>query len=325
MLEAFKSLGNTFVNRIRNPFGGTFLLIWVAYHWRLIFSLFNFDSRHTLSDKIKIIESYYDTSKSWDLVWFPVLLTFLSIILYLIFQHISLAIFTFFDRWVKPIVLKTVDKNQIIAKSDFEKVELEASEYQKKLKEIKDENYKLVIENEKTEKQNQDLNYQLTKQIRMFDEFKSENIIYHLRFKNDFSRGRTFDTWNETYDSPPNFRVSTFSDQLVLENFDENEKLKSGNFGVDIDLDYQIIDNSDYKVVLNAKASEGASIQFSLNTSDLNGGGLTTQAPMLLSKNYSEFYQTFSSKLAKGLRIKLIAHHPGIGQIFIRDLKIYKS
>lgn len=138
IVENIKSAANNILERVRNPFGGALMIAWVVYNWKLVYTVFNFDSDCKLNDKLVLIETYISAAHKWTLLWGPIIAAFVTIISFLTLSHIALFAVTFFSKWVKPAVYYIVDRNQITDKKSHDSLKESFIELQTEYDDAKD-------------------------------------------------------------------------------------------------------------------------------------------------------------------------------------------
>jgi len=112
---------NPFSERATTPFVGAFLIALLVYNWQILFTLFSFDPGNSRKDKIDIITNYFLDNHWIERLLFPLLITFVIIVLYYLFSNLSLGISTFFNRWFKATILYLTDRSKIIPRDEHEK------------------------------------------------------------------------------------------------------------------------------------------------------------------------------------------------------------
>ncbi len=111
---------NPFTEKNSTPFAGAFIIALIIYNWKLVFSLFTFDSFQTRPEKIEIISSYLQNPHWPSRLGWPLLIAFGSILFYYVFNYLSLGITTFFNRWFKATILYYFDSGKIMTKEEHE-------------------------------------------------------------------------------------------------------------------------------------------------------------------------------------------------------------
>lgn len=129
--------------KTKNPFLGTYLVVWLIRNWRLVFTVFNFDENFSLDEKIKWIEIYYSEKDFiWNLVnnigW-----AFLVLVLTYILLNISRLIINFSEKRVTPHIYKITDSNSIVLKETYDNLSQNKNNLEIKLEKERDNKLKL--------------------------------------------------------------------------------------------------------------------------------------------------------------------------------------
>ncbi|WP_273566791.1 hypothetical protein [Maribacter halichondriae] len=137
------SFSDNFKEKTRNPFLGTYVLIWILRNWELVYSLFNFDNSYKLENKVAFIKKYYETNSFsegvfWNLGW-----TFLVLTITYVVLNISRVIINISEKQLKPWVYKKTDSKSIVLKSDHEQVRSTRDSLQLRLDRERDSKSKL--------------------------------------------------------------------------------------------------------------------------------------------------------------------------------------
>ncbi len=111
MKEKLEELFDGLKERLKSNFLLTFIVIWLIHHWRFVFILFNFDEYYYLDSKIVKLENYLeDETKRWNLWYYPIIWTFVSISAYYLFSTISELLFIGYNNARKKIYEKFENK-----------------------------------------------------------------------------------------------------------------------------------------------------------------------------------------------------------------------
>lgn len=143
--EFLVSFSDNFREKTRNPFLGTYILIWLLRNWELVYSLFNFDNTYKLADKIEFIKMYYTTHSFtegvlWNLGW-----TFLVLTITYLVLNMSRVIVNISEKQLKPWIYKKTDSKSIVLKSIHEQVRNERDTLQIRLDQERESKSKLEI------------------------------------------------------------------------------------------------------------------------------------------------------------------------------------
>lgn len=151
------SFQQNFKEKTKNPFLGTYLIVWLIINWRLVFTIFNFDDDFTLSDKIDWIEEYYENrSFLWNLVT-TIFWAFVVLITTYILLNISRLIINFSEKKVSPFIYKITDSNSIVLKETYDKLSLDKNQLEIKIEKERENKVKLQNEISRLEKVIEDL------------------------------------------------------------------------------------------------------------------------------------------------------------------------
>lgn len=112
------TIGSFFDNlatKSRNPFLGTFVIVWLCRNWEVIFALFHFDDAMTLTDKIQFLSDRvkYETFWSelgWNIVW-----TFFVLLLTYILINATRYITNIFENRITPRINEWSNPKRIVS------------------------------------------------------------------------------------------------------------------------------------------------------------------------------------------------------------------
>lgn len=111
--EAWSSLKDNIKDRITNPFLGTFVVVWIAHNWQVVYSFFYFDNSWKLESKIKYFKDYWiDKSFFWNLMYVAATTLGILIITYL-FLAIARYLAKIFENIIIPFINK-ISKGKIV-------------------------------------------------------------------------------------------------------------------------------------------------------------------------------------------------------------------
>lgn len=143
--------------RAKNPFLGTFLMVWIIRNWELVYTLFNFDDEHKLDFKVQFIKKYYENFSFWSNflgnTWWSLSILILSYLL----LNISRLVVNFSEKKIKPQVYKITDKTSIVTKEELDIVRNSRNEIQNRLNDERDSKANLESRLKNLESTNSDL------------------------------------------------------------------------------------------------------------------------------------------------------------------------
>ncbi len=121
--DTLNSLKDSLLEKTKNPFLGTYVLVYVIRKWEAIFSLFHFDVGMDLNSKIRTFSGYLQGYDIWvDILvnagWTIVLLlvTYLCI-------NIGMLITRLYKNLLTPLVYKLTDPKSVVTIEEYNKME----------------------------------------------------------------------------------------------------------------------------------------------------------------------------------------------------------
>lgn len=149
--ELLVSFKDNIKQKTTNPFFGTLIIVWIIHNWVFVYTLFNFDEKILLSNRIALLEKYLEPKYfSISLLW-CILTTFIVLFMSYVFLNASRFIVNYFEKTVTPFVYKITDKSSIILKSEYNSLIKEKEKYELKYENEKESKQKLQDEIEKLE------------------------------------------------------------------------------------------------------------------------------------------------------------------------------
>jgi hypothetical protein len=139
------SFSDNFKEKAKNPFLGTYLLVWLIRNWDLIYTIFNFDENSTLKDKKNFITNYYKdgdflTNLATNILWaFAVLITTYVLL------NLSRLIVNLSEKRLTPWIYKITDSKSIVLKTEYERIRAESDDLQLRLDKERESKSRLEI------------------------------------------------------------------------------------------------------------------------------------------------------------------------------------
>ncbi|WP_159018717.1 hypothetical protein [Algibacter sp. L3A6] len=130
LLISFKE---NFNEKVKNPFLGSYVLVWIVRNWVLIYSLFNFKDDLTLAKRIEYIKTYFSNNEFLPNLFSNILWTFGLLLITYILLNLSRFIVNFSEKRIKPLVYKITDSNSIVLKTEYNRLQSLNEELQKRL------------------------------------------------------------------------------------------------------------------------------------------------------------------------------------------------
>jgi len=127
------SFKDNFKEKTRNPFLGTYLIVWLIRNWELVYSLFNFDNNLKLVDKIDFIKDFYTKNEFLINLWTNVYWSFGLLILTYFLLNISRLITNLSEKKLTPWIYKITDSNSIVLKIEYNRIRSDRDDLQLRL------------------------------------------------------------------------------------------------------------------------------------------------------------------------------------------------
>lgn len=179
------SFRDNFKEKTRNPFLGTYLIVWLIRNWELVYTLFNFDQKQNLANKIDFIKTYYSNNNFLQNLWTNVYWSFGLLVLTYLLLNISRLITNLSEKRLTPWIYKITDSKSIVLKTEYNRIRAERDEIQFRLDQERDLKSKLEnqikrLENELTESKNRKPEEEITLEsvLPKIDNDNSLNILH---------------------------------------------------------------------------------------------------------------------------------------------------
>lgn len=127
------SFTDNFKEKTKNPFLGTYLLVWMIRNWDLIYTIFNFDEDFTLYDKKSFISNYFIKGNFIDDLLTNIFWTFCLLILTYLLLNFSRFIVNLSEKQITPWVYKITDSKSIVLKTEYERIRSDNDDLQMRL------------------------------------------------------------------------------------------------------------------------------------------------------------------------------------------------
>jgi hypothetical protein len=150
MKEKIDELYEGLKERLKSNFLITFIIIWLLHHWRLIYTIFNFDKDQTLISKKAFIAKYIsDEGMLW--LWIvPLLWSFCSMILFYCFSSLSELLNIRYHN-LRKMIYKRWDNKKIKTIEEFLEVIAEKEKVQAQIIELERRRDTILAINERLE------------------------------------------------------------------------------------------------------------------------------------------------------------------------------
>lgn len=152
------SFTDNFKEKTRNPFLGTYLLVWFIRNWELVYTLFNFDKDSNLNYKKEFIYNYYKENDFISNLFINILWSFGLLILTYLLLNLSRFIVNLFEKKLTPWIYKVTDSKSIVLKESYDKLKSEKNILELNLEKERESKGRLQTEISKLEKKIEESN-----------------------------------------------------------------------------------------------------------------------------------------------------------------------
>lgn len=311
--ELNKSFWSTLKERTTSPFYGTFVITWLLWNWKIIFSIFFVSEKHLSVNRIEYVGSLLNIKL---LLFYPILST--AVILFLMpFITINVyRVYLYFERWKRNIKTDIEDTQLLTLEESIAIREEKVSEGERftKALELKDKEIS-----------------RLEKTINSIEKRKSENqqkkSARDVIFEDDFeyNKGWVLNYWGSTDPSKTN-RIQGSTMIFQAEEQELTGRIKEN--GAYIDLRDGILNGKSYEISCKVKADPNTTMSFQLWVHDTIGGdpNASVREPsnfIIPTQQYETIKLIYTARPSNALRIHLHTK-PGHGQIFVDKVRVIR-
>ncbi|MDN3595285.1 hypothetical protein [Zunongwangia endophytica] len=122
------SLKDNLYEKTKNPFLGTYILVWLVRNWELVFTILNFDDDYKLSDKVEFVKLYYFDHGFLLGLLINIGWTFLVLIITYLLLASSKLISNAYENIISPWLSKKIDSKLVVPKEKFENLREERND-----------------------------------------------------------------------------------------------------------------------------------------------------------------------------------------------------
>lgn len=208
MIDKITSLFDNYSEKIKNPFFGTIISVWLIHNWRIPYALFNFDKECSMQDKINFIADYFGKQNFWLELLNIIGYSFLVLIFSFVLMAISRALTDFYYKIVEPFIKTKIDKKEILTLATKNSLD-------NKIKELEDNLNGKREEITRTESNSQAITRNRDLIQSEFQEFQRQTDITIKKLTEDLN------VYTRTKEATDNIREMYLK---VIESFDDLER-----------------------------------------------------------------------------------------------------
>lgn len=108
------------IQKSRNPFFGTFIVVWVIRNWQFILTLFNLDLYPTMERKVEALKDYFADATLVGSFFWNAFITLGVLIASYVLLNVSKAIALFFQNYVSLWLQDRLDPLSVVPKEQLD-------------------------------------------------------------------------------------------------------------------------------------------------------------------------------------------------------------
>ena len=121
--KIFESCEDSIVQRVSNPYFGTYIAVLLIDNWKLLYTLFTFNPSDTRVERIAIITDYINQAGGLSCLFLKCAgIAFVPFLIYYLLSHLSGCISNWSELRIKPWLLKRIDRGSVVEKEKYDKL-----------------------------------------------------------------------------------------------------------------------------------------------------------------------------------------------------------
>jgi len=224
MTDHIVSFFDNYKSKIRNPFIGTMISVWIIRNWVVLYALLSFDNNRTMEWKIKFISDYFLTVYFWGEFWHVIGISFFSLLITFILLGISRGLTDFYYKIIEPFIVTKIDKGQIFTKKDKKTLENRIAFLDSKLEKVVDAVYKAEEINEKLQLKLQETEKLHSQELELMSNSRSATQSQYEHMRDQTSK------WNAVFEKFDEIHQQLSNDmEGILINLRDNHSIIAPN------------------------------------------------------------------------------------------------
>lgn len=122
----FKEFFSPYMDRIKSPFFGTFVIVWILCNWRFFIKLYNLPINEEYDGQITFIQSAINEQGTCKLLVLPMFYTLVSLVGFYITNAAGLFVKELYNMHLKPRTLYLTGKSaKIVSRDEYDRIKKE--------------------------------------------------------------------------------------------------------------------------------------------------------------------------------------------------------
>lgn len=123
MKDKLQEIYDGLKERLKSPFLISFIAIWSIHNWEFVYALMTFNSDMPYSNRVGFLKAYLRGHDYYELFWYPLIWTFVSMGLYFVGSFLSEGINLVYSKWVRTWLYLVIDTNKLKTEDDYNALE----------------------------------------------------------------------------------------------------------------------------------------------------------------------------------------------------------
>lgn len=128
-MDFISSFFSNIKDKLTNPFFGTLILVLIIHHWKLWYSIFNFEDNITLEEKILFINNYIASNLTLESFAWDILLAFIYMLSGYAVIVLTRGIVIAIEHNIMPLLTRKLVSKNVVLKSLYDDVVKEREKY----------------------------------------------------------------------------------------------------------------------------------------------------------------------------------------------------
>src|SRR6478752_5800833 len=129
MKEKIEEFLGDFNNRVKNPLIFTFIVVWLYFHWHIVYWLLTFDDGLSLPERYGVLTDYVNEKKFSGLIGYPLAYSFLSLTGFYLIANASQFIKLFFGQKLNTFILDRFDNSKLVTREELNQEKEKSARY----------------------------------------------------------------------------------------------------------------------------------------------------------------------------------------------------
>jgi hypothetical protein len=161
MKEKVSTVFSDLQGRVRNPIVLSFILVWLYFHWKLVYSFLTLDTSLPFQMRVDFLSSYVKKATWYGMVGVPLLWAFVSLVAYYLLAIVSQGVRVLIGKRLNAYFLSKLDTGSFVLKTEHSELKKRNVSLQREIDNTKDSLSRLLNEKQQIEHEAEQLRNRL--------------------------------------------------------------------------------------------------------------------------------------------------------------------